>query len=117
MSPKSRVAVLFTTPQTVLNDYYRLFSLAGGAEVQAARARADAASRWRFMTVPNVSARMEAGNAGLVTLRCGRGRGKRKPFPYARRGRVRLSFGNGYFAAGPGSSFSRTLSMPSSVMA
>jgi uncharacterized protein (DUF362 family) len=32
MSNKSRVAVLFTTPQTVLQDYQRLFDLAGGAK-------------------------------------------------------------------------------------
>ena len=33
MSGKSRVAVLFTTPQPVLGDYQRLFELAGGAAV------------------------------------------------------------------------------------
>jgi hypothetical protein len=30
MSMKSRVAVLFTRPETVLQDYSRLFDLAGG---------------------------------------------------------------------------------------
>src|SRR5512137_1485252 len=29
---KSRVSILFTTPQTVLQDYQRLFDLAGGAD-------------------------------------------------------------------------------------
>lgn len=32
MSAKSRVAVLFTRPETVLQDYQRLFDLAGGAQ-------------------------------------------------------------------------------------
>ncbi len=32
MPSKSRVAVLFTTPETVLQDYKRLFELAGGVE-------------------------------------------------------------------------------------
>ncbi len=32
MPSKSRVAVLFTTPDTVLSDYQRLFELAGGAD-------------------------------------------------------------------------------------
>lgn len=32
MPDKSKVAVLFTTPQTVLQDYQRLFELAGGAQ-------------------------------------------------------------------------------------
>jgi uncharacterized protein (DUF362 family) len=33
MAAKSRVAVLFTRPETVIQDYQRLFELAGGAEV------------------------------------------------------------------------------------
>lgn len=32
MPPKSRVAVLFTSPETVLTDYQRLFEMAGGAD-------------------------------------------------------------------------------------
>ncbi len=32
MPPKSRVAILFTTPETVLQDYQRLFEMAGGPD-------------------------------------------------------------------------------------
>jgi uncharacterized protein (DUF362 family) len=32
MTPQSQVAVLYTTPETVLQDYQRLFDLAGGAQ-------------------------------------------------------------------------------------
>lgn len=32
MPPKSRVAILFTTPETILQDYQRLFEMAGGAD-------------------------------------------------------------------------------------
>lgn len=32
MSPKSKVAILFTQPETVLQDYQRLFELAEGAK-------------------------------------------------------------------------------------
>ncbi|MBN2381381.1 DUF362 domain-containing protein [bacterium] len=32
MSPKARVAVLYTRPETVLEDYQRLFELAGGSQ-------------------------------------------------------------------------------------
>jgi hypothetical protein len=31
MASKSKVAVLFTQPETVIQDYQRLFDLAGGA--------------------------------------------------------------------------------------
>jgi uncharacterized protein (DUF362 family) len=33
MAAKSRVAVLFTRPETVIHDYQRLFELAGGSEI------------------------------------------------------------------------------------
>ena len=61
MTARSKVAVLYTTPETVLQDYQRLFELAGGA---AALQPGAGASGWHSGAVAANAGKAAAVGAG-----------------------------------------------------